>query len=272
MLFMEPVIRVATINMFNDLSRWRERGPFLARGLAEQSLDLIALQEVTRPLAVSSAHWLAEQLGKYSVWVSPKTGWERRHEGIAILSRVPVERHEILDLGSERRTAQFVQVRCGDQVVVLINGHFQWLPWAHRARVRQVERLLDWVATLNSEFPVVVCGDFNATPNAPAIALMRQSFKSAHAAHHGCEPDYTCPTPLILGRNLRGRIVSGALRLASIRSGTRWQATLDYIFVTPAIRVRHCAVILGDPSPDDPTLYASDHLGLVAQLEIASLL
>jgi hypothetical protein len=30
-----------------------------------------------------------------------------------------------------------------------------------------------------------------------------------------------------------------------------------------------CRVILDRPSPDDPTLYPSDHLGLAATLEMA---
>ena len=31
-----------------------------------------------------------------------------------------------------------------------------------------------------------------------------------------------------------------------------------------------CEVFLDHPSPDDPTLYASDHLGVAATLEILS--
>jgi len=38
--------------------------------------------------------------------------------------------------------------------------------------------------------------------------------------------------------------------------------------VSPDVRVVECGVFLDRPSPDDPTLYASDHLGLAATLEI----
>ncbi len=48
---MKPVVRVATINKFNDLSRWQERRSLLAEGLAALSLDLIGLQEVTHRVA-----------------------------------------------------------------------------------------------------------------------------------------------------------------------------------------------------------------------------
>ena len=95
---MGTILRVATVNILNDLSRWDERRALLARGLDALSPDLIALQEVTDPLGTSTAHWLAGELGGYSVHVCPKTGWGRRREGIAVLSRLPVEGHEVLDL------------------------------------------------------------------------------------------------------------------------------------------------------------------------------
>ncbi len=91
---------------------------------------------------------------------------------------------------------------------------------------------------------------------------------AAAGARHGREPDYTCPTPLVSGRRLRGAATRGLLRLFSNRPGDTWRGTLDYIFVSPEVRVVECGVFLDRPSPDDPTLYASDHLGLAATLEI----
>ena len=128
---MGTILRVATVNILNDLSRWAERRALLARGLDALSPDLIALQEVTDPLGASTAHWLAGELGGYSVHVCPKTGWGRKREGIAVLSRLPVEGHEALDLRSQQRTAQFVRVRAGGRPVVLVNGHYYWPVGAH---------------------------------------------------------------------------------------------------------------------------------------------
>src|SRR4051794_38735483 len=125
---MGTIIRVATINILNDLSRWGERRTLLARGLAALAVDLIALQEVTAPLGEGTAHWLAGALGGYSVPVCPKSGWGARREGIAVLSRLPVEGHEGLGLRSQQRTAQFLRVRAGARPVAFINGHYHWLP------------------------------------------------------------------------------------------------------------------------------------------------
>ena len=265
---MKPNVRVATINILNDLSRWHERRSLLAEGLAALSLDLIALQEVTDPLGVGTAHWLADALGGYEIFICPKSGWGGKWEGIAVLSRLPVVRHEILSLRSQQRTAQLVEVRAEGCPVVLVNGHFYWPPGLHRARVRQVRRLLAWVATVAPGTPVVACGDFNATPGSRAITLMKETLTSAHETVHGCEPRYTCPTPLVCGGSVRGPVIRTLLRLFSNTPGEPWRDALDYIFVSPGVRVLGCDVILDQPSPQDPTLYASDHFGLAATLAI----
>ena len=199
---MGTMLRVATINVLNDLSRWHDRRGLLVQGLNEFSPDLIALQEVTEPLGESTAHCLADELGGYSTHVCPKSGWSRKREGIAVLCRLPVEDHEILNLGSQQRTAQLVFVRMAGRSVVFCNGHYHWSPGAHAARVPQVGRILERMARLDPEVTVIACGDFNGTPGSPAIVSMRRSFASAHEARHGTEPEYTFPTPLVSGHRV----------------------------------------------------------------------
>src|SRR4029078_10176786 len=115
---------------------------------------------------------------------------------------------------------------------------------------------------LRSGAEVVLCGDFNATPGSRPIGRLRRSLNSAHEAVHGREPEFTCPTPLVCGGRVRGAITRGLLRLFTNRPGETWRDTLDYIFVSRGVRVVDCGVILDRPSSEDPTLYASDHLGL----------
>ena len=230
---MGTMLRVATINVFNDLSRWHDRRCLLVQGLNEFSPDLIALQEVTEPLGHGTAHWLAAELGGYSVHVCPKSGWSRKREGVAVLSRLPVDEHEILDLGSQQRTAQLVFVRIEGHPVVFCNGHYHWPPGAHAARVRQVERLLERIESLDPEVAVIACGDFNGTPGSPAIVSLRRVFASAHEARHGTKPEYTFPTPLVSGHRVREAATRRLLRLFTNRPGDSWRGTLDYIFREP---------------------------------------
>ncbi len=265
---MGMTLRVATVNILNDLSRWDERRPLLVAGLASASPDLIAFQEVTDPLGNSTAHRLASELGGYSVHVAPMTGLGRRWEGVAVLSRLPVEGYEVLDLRTQHRVAQSLRVRVGGRPVAFINGHYYWLPGFHAARVRQVGRVLAHLKSLEPGTAVVACGDFNGTPRSPEIALMRTTLASAHEARHGREPEFTCMTPLTSGKWPRRALTSAVLRLFANNPGGSWRDTLDYIFVSPNVRVVECGVFLDHPSPDDPTLYASDHLGIAATLEI----
>ena len=186
-----------------------------------------------------------------------------------MLSRLPVTRHEILDLRSQQRTAQLVEVQVDGCHLVFVNGHFYWAPGAHGARVRQVRTMLAWVAAVAPGTPVIVCGDFNAVPGSPTITMMKETFASALERAHGCEPSYTCPTPLVCGGRVRGPVTRTVLRLFSNTPGEPWRGTLDYIFVSPGVSVIRCELFLDRPSAQDATLYASDHFGLAATLAIS---
>ena len=43
---------------------------------------------------------------------------------------------------------------------------------------------------------------------------------------------------------------------------------LDYVWLTGAVRVRSARLCFDRPAVDDPTLYPSDHRGILAELEI----
>lgn len=263
---MAASVRVATINILRDPSRWPARRRLLAQGLAEARPDLIALQEVARPLGASTAHELAGDLGGFEVITAPKVGRLYRGEGIALLSRFPIEDHQVVPLGSEGRVAQFVRVTAGPASLVVGNAHLLVRPWADRERTRQVRRLVDHLRAFGTGASLVACGDFNDEPGSPALIAAARELTSAHAAVHGREPEFTCPTPLRSGRRGRDSAVDLALRLASNRPDGPWRATLDYIFVGPTVRVDDCRIILDRPDSIDSTLYPSDHLGLLAQI------
>ncbi|HEY4688495.1 MAG TPA: endonuclease/exonuclease/phosphatase family protein [Anaerolineae bacterium] len=262
------MLTVTTLNILNDLDRWRERGPLIVGSLRALQPDLIALQEVALP--DNTAQWIADRLDGYSVYLSPKTGKKRDVEALAILSRLPADSHETLPLINQNRTAQRVTIRNGVGTFHFVNAHLYWNPFDDRARFRQVSRILDW---LSDGTPSIVCGDFNAEPHFVSIDAMRTRFASAHHAANGYEPDYTCPTPLHRGPGTHNRLRRWLIHLGGPvfkREAKPWRGTLDYIFVDPAVRVHHCRVAFHTPAPHDAGLYPSDHLGLVAKVAIES--
>lgn len=259
------VIRIVTINILNDLSHWKERRRLLADELAALKPDLVALQEVNIPS--NPAAWLAEQIGLPYLHLTTKTGFESSSEGIAILSRYPFESQADLSLGGQQRVAQMVRVSTGQKVLTLANGHFFWQPGESAIRLRQVERFINWLNEASGNTPLVICGDFNGTPETQAIQLMSQLFTSAYAAVHRHEPEYTCPTPLPRSFWSQARTILGFFFLIRPKHfNLRWRGVLDYIFVDQGLKVFDCQVVLNKPSPDNSRIYPSDHFGLYAQI------
>jgi endonuclease/exonuclease/phosphatase family metal-dependent hydrolase len=262
-----PTFKVLTINILSDLSLWEERRWLLVDSLSALKPDLIALQEVRIP--ENNAQWLAHELEIQHVYLSPKSGKAGMKEGIAILSDLPFEDRSSLDLRTQHRVAQYVGVRIEGKPLYLANGHFFWQPGESLGRQQQVDQLLGWLRSIPEDLPVIVCGDFNGTPETPAIQKMRQHFVSAYAAVHGEDPDYTTPTLLPRSKWKLLLTLLNFMRYIRLKDiDLHWRGTLDYIFVNRFLKVIDCQIVLDQPAPGNPDLYPSDHFGLLAILDI----
>ena len=151
---------------------------------------------------------------------------------------------------------EFVHVRVSGRPVVVVNGHYFWPPGCPRGRVRQVGRVLDRLGTVDPGGSAIVCGDFNGLPGTPAIDLMAPDLRLGTRGPPRPRARPYLPDPLVGGPSVRSAITRGALRLFTNRPGESWRGTLDYIFVSPDIRVLDCGVFLDRPADDDPGLYA----------------
>jgi len=261
------VFKLVTFNLLNKKpSRWHERRRLIVRELRALQPDVIALQEVSLPH--NNAQWLADQLGGYKVYTAPKAGALGAREGVATLSRLPVEARWTINLQAQSRVAQVLRLRLGDQPLIVVNGHFLFHVYDHIKRTQQVRQVLGWLRTSANGCPVIACGDFNATPEMRTIQTMKAAFRSAYELVHGREPEYTCPTPLVYRFNAVRKGLSTLGSLLANRQPRPWRGTLDYIFVDRHFRVLSCDLVLNAPAEDDPTLYPSDHVGLCATLAL----
>jgi endonuclease/exonuclease/phosphatase family metal-dependent hydrolase len=259
-------MRIVTLNLLRDLTRWDERKQMLLDEFERLQADVIALQEVALPL--NTAEWLAQRLRGYEVHLAPKSGRMGAREALATLTRLPVSAVQRLDLGSQHRVAQALQIE-GAHPLTLVNGHFHWSPGDSAERARQIRHVRNWVRHVHAgeaRRGIVVCGDFNGTPESHAMRLMHEEFVSAHHAHHGTEPEYTVPTPLHISQSMWRTTALRLYNLALRRSADPWRGTVDYIFVSRDLRVQSCHVVFDRPAEHDQTLYPSDHLGLTAEL------
>ncbi len=246
------LLRVATLNILNLADRWEERLPLLLADTAALRPDVLGLQEVVYPMqqdrllgAGSPDHYAVHR------------GWAGRPEyGNSLLVRAPLaapDGAERLDLGHSRSALRVaVRLADGSRLVVAVTHLHHRVPDA-AIRNEQAAALVSWLDAAPAATAQVVMGDFNADPTEPAYARMvAAGFRSAFAEANGTEPEVTWP--------------SGLQAPAMDTDGD--PSCIDYIWLRgPASAVK--ARLWADrPAAIDPTLYPSDHLGVVATIEV----
>ncbi len=260
-------ITVATINLRNRADRWRERRHLLVNQIFDAEPDLISLQEVYFP--IRQGQWLRnqinvrlEQTGKRPyqlVLCRKKHPIEGYYEGIAVLTKLPVRYNDSLNLGFGGRVALRVNVELpSHQTLDFVSVHLHHKPYEAEIRHEQVMRMTGWLTEQGHAPHQVVAGDFNEVPSGLAISRMKQSYKSAYELVHDREPLATFPTALTLMPDGQGGMITDLEAKC-----------LDYIFVSPAIRVHAVSLFCTKSSPENPFLYPSDHAGLLATIQWA---
>ena len=260
---MTPVT-VATINLRNRADRWGERRHLLVNQIVDTTPDLISLQEISLP--IRQGHWLRNQINM-RLTGSTKRPYiliqRRKHhpvkgyyEGIGILTRLPVRYHDWVALGYGGRVALRANVELSNrQSLDFVSTHLHHVAFEREARLEQVMRLLGWLRDRRHIPHQIVAGDFNEVPTGLAIERMKQAFHSAYALCYDHEPLATFPTAL------RPFTPDDAEEHSQA-------ACLDYIFVSPAVQVTAVSLFCHHPAAEDPTLYPSDHVGLLATVQI----
>jgi len=129
-------------------------------------------------------------------------------------------------------------LRHGGRPLVVANTHITADVDAGDVKIWQTQTLLetlyDWVMRLSPTCPVVLCGDFNSTPDSSVYELLM----TGHVSHEIEDPYQVVPHPL--GHSLPLRSVHQAVvgHEAQVTNFTsRFSGTLDYIcFTTTALR------------------------------------
>ena len=251
-------LAVATLNLHNRQDRWRERRHLIVSQLLDAAPDLIGLQEIHFPLG--QGRWLRNQINTRlggSAGSPYQLIQKRRHhlvhgyfEGIGILTKLPVISHDALALGHGGRVALRLNVALSSgQTLDFVTTHLHHVSHDRQARQEQVMALVAWLHEVGRVQRQVIAGDFNEVPDGPAIAQMKQTYRSAYATAQGHEPLATFPTALV-------------------PRSDGWAGCLDYIFISSGLRVDKVGLCCHQAALEDDTLYPSDHVGLMATLEI----
>jgi endonuclease/exonuclease/phosphatase family metal-dependent hydrolase len=265
-------LRLLTYNILSfDRADGARRQEVVQRGLAGLDLDVIALQEVTRDDERDQAR---ELLGPdWTIFSHPSQPPDP--VGACLATRWPAGEPQTLDLhltpeveGLPWAAALAVEVNLPEPfgTVLIVHHKPNWQLNAEVIRERQALATARWIEDLvagRPELPVVVLGDFDATPESASVRFWtgRQSldgfsvrYEDAWAAVHPDEPGHTFTprNPLVTAGEMkleRGRRIDYVL----VRSGVHG----------PPFDVADCRIAFDRPEGD---LWPSDHFGLIAEL------
>lgn len=261
-------VRVLTWNVWWRFGPWEQRQPAIIATLRETGADIVCLQEVWATEDGSDqASNLADALG-YCFARTPAPFWEGVSFGNAILSRWPilsVETHLLPQTGNKvgPRSAVVATIDAPHGPTVVICTHLDYR-FDHSAdRIAQVGMIAELVLTLRgnveSSFPVIVAGDFNAVPDSDEVRALTGR-----------------TTPLA-----QGVVFQDCWELVGDGSGFTWSSKneyladstwpnrrLDYVFVSwprpKGLGKPESAKLIGSDPVDGVT--PSDHYGVVVEL------
>jgi endonuclease/exonuclease/phosphatase family metal-dependent hydrolase len=245
-------LTIGTLNLRNIADRWDERLPLLLADMAALQPDLLGLQECV--FALHQDRILgAAGAGHYGV----HRGWAGRPEyGNSLLVRQPLlaAGTERLDLGLNRSALRTSVTLPGGGSLAMTVTHLHHLTADEGLRDEQAAAMLAWLDAADPRPAAeVVVGDFNAGPDEPTYRRMTGAgFRSAHLEANGAEPPVTWPS----GIKAPGMDTEGPAEC------------LDYIWLRGGASAEACRLAFDRPAVDDPTLYPSDHLGLVATVRL----
>jgi len=173
----ETTMRIVTWNVWGRYGRWRERQAGIEEALAASAPDVVCLMESWSHGDSAQAALVARRLGfGHSLFCGD---WEQDDwvSGIGLATRWPVTTHESRPLRGEdgfgTGSALFALVD-GDrgpiQLFVVILDYPLGASAVRQAQLRQLAGFIQ--DRTRRRHPIVVCGDFNAGPDADEIRML----------------------------------------------------------------------------------------------------
>jgi endonuclease/exonuclease/phosphatase family metal-dependent hydrolase len=242
----------------------------LADALRDLQPDVVGLQEVREVPGqlANQAETLAAAAGLHHVYV-PAMPFAGGHEGLAILSRLPILEHVGFGLphaeANERRILLSARVSFDSGPVWVHTTHLNYRLAHGQQREDQVQAIDAIVSARAGDRPSVLMGDFNARPEADEIRWLRGLLTlSGRRTYY--QDAWACLHP-----EERGWTWASANPYTKPLAFLEPDRRIDYIFVTPMRRdrratIRSCRIVLDQPARDG--VFASDHFGLLAEIQL----
>ncbi len=173
----ETTVRIVTWNVWGRYGRWRERQAGIEETLAAAAPDLVCLAESWSHPEATQPELVARRLGlAHSLFAGD---WQQEDwvSGIGLVSRWPVTSHESRKLsgedGSGAGSVLFALVDGDRGPIQLFVVMLDYPLDASAVRQAQVRQLAGFIQErTRRRHPTVVCGDFNAAPDADELRIL----------------------------------------------------------------------------------------------------
>ncbi len=246
------MLSVLTLNLHSQRDRWLGRRELLLSGILDELPDFIAFQDVS--VVGRQVNWLARQIN--ARWGNHLYYWVQigRHRfrptatgGTAILSRLPIIRHEKIDLGHQQvALLANIELPLG-RTLDFVSAQLSAEPHMRQVRHEQIMALSSALAA-NGRSPYQIIGcDLAAPPSSRVVHRIKENYISAFEHIHDTDPIATYPTALITHNITETTCV-------------------DYIFASTVINIHDVRFFGRQPHPADPNLFPSDHIGIIANI------
>jgi len=260
----EGPLRVMSLNMLHGFPHFENlavRLDILADEIRRQDVDIVCLQEVPWTWRLGSgAKYLANRVGMNYLYLRANGNhWTILfEEGEAVLSRYPLREASSAEL---QPRAGFFEHRVvlhattatpwGD-VDVFVTHLTHGNPEINR---QQAASLLTFVKD-SGHGPAIVAGDLNATDDSAQIQSLGAEWVDAYRAANRDDQGLTC-----------------CIDDLNAEPAERLEKRIDYVFVVPpagqSVHVCRCHLVLDGPfQVAEGWQWASDHVGLMAEIEI----
>jgi endonuclease/exonuclease/phosphatase family metal-dependent hydrolase len=170
--------RVATLNLEQDHKRWDARRDLIHAEIGCLKPDIMALNEVCIPL--QSARGLRDAtpaLTGYKLVQQTRVNGLSKVEGEALLTRFEIVETGNFDYQAKDIVALVARVLVDGTPLDIYVTHLFMSRGDDSLRLFQVQQLLTWIETRDDVTASIVCGDFNATLDAPSAALMATRYR-----------------------------------------------------------------------------------------------
>jgi len=245
-------MKVLTLNTWQERGPWKERWSITFSGIKQFLPDIACFQELF------NGDW-TETVKKetaFKNFIFPKepcglvlyTNYDVKSFGVVTLTKSPLEDYF--------RYALWVELGVKGKKLFVFNTHLSWMPEDGTSRKKQTEELLQLIEKKAGSEEILLMGDLNAPPDSPEIStLIKQGkFRDLFSEKQPKEPGFTWDN--------KNPYAGGAFHKLPNRR-------IDFILARntgPLLKhLISCDRVFTEPDPKG--IWASDHFGLLTELE-----